>query len=133
MIEIKTLYDMLKLVESSDTYDCQYDDGICWDLQDDEPDDLCARCATEMAKRIEVTGYNKRTYGVDTIADIGAFVKAHMHFCYELSQEFRWPMPDDDPENGDSVFRGIQMVNAMQAGYASDDQYEAMLTELGAE
>lgn len=131
MIELRTLYDALRLVESADTYDCVYGDVICWDLQDDD-DDCCGRCATEMAKHIEVVKANKAEYGVVLIADIGAFVRQHMEFMHELSQEFKWPMPDADPENDESVFRGVQMVNAMQAGYASDDEYERMLCELTA-
>ena len=132
MIEMRTLYDALKMFESADTYDCEYDDGICWDLQDDD-DDWCARCATEMAKNIEVVKMNKADYGVVLIADIGAFVKAHMAFMHELSQGFKWPMPDADPENEESVYRGVQIVNGMQAGYACDEDYEKMLNELNKE
>lgn len=128
MIEIRTLYDLLKMVDSADVYDAHYDDGICWDLQDDD-DDCCARCATAMAKHIEAISYRDR---YSAVADIGGFVKQHMQFCYELSQGFKWPMPDADPGNDESVYRGVQMVNAMQAGYACDEDYEAMLAELEA-
>lgn len=127
MIEMKTLYDLLKTVESVDVWDQHYDDVMCWELCDDD-DDPCFRCATEMAKNIEVISYKDQYNGV---ADIGGFVKKHMPFLYELSQGFRWPMPDADPDNDESVLRGVQIVNAMQAGYACDEDYEAMLKELG--
>ena len=131
MIEVATLYDLLQLVDEADVYDAHYDDVICWCFDDDE--DVCARCAMEMAKRIPACSWNRGSYGeVTAVADIGAFVKEHMQFCHELSQGFKWPMPDSDPENDESVFRGVQMVNAMQAGYACDEDYEAMLRELGA-
>ena len=42
-------------------------------------------------------------------------------------------MPDADPENDESIYQGVRIVNAMQAGYASDDEYNAMLKELGVE
>ena len=130
MVELNTLYDALKMFESCDTWDKDYDDVICWELCDDN-DDPCFRCATELAKRIDLVKVNRVSYGVELVADISGFVKKHMDFLHEFSQGFKWPMPDADPENDESVFRGVQIINAMQAGYACDDDYEAMLKELG--
>lgn len=131
MIVLKSLFDALLYIGDADVHDAHYDDVIAWCYDSDE--DVCARCAMEMAKRIDITDIEKVSYGVEFTADIGAFVKQHMQFCYELSQGFKWPMPDADPDNDESVFRGVQMVNAMQAGYACDEDYEAMLAELGVE
>ena len=131
MIVLKSLFDALLYIGDADVYDKHYDDGIAWCYDPEE--DACARCSMEMAKRIEIVDINKTGYGiVEFIADIGSFVKEHIQFCYELSQGFKWPMPDADPGNDESVFRGVQMVNAMQAGYACDEDYEAMLAELEA-
>lgn len=133
MIEIKTIYDALKIFESADTWDVTYDDGICWDLQDDDDDDLCAKCATEIAKRIDIVKINKVSYGVEFVADIGKFVKEHFDFLYKYSQGCTYPMPVNNPNDDDSIYRGVQIVNAMQAGYACDEDYEAMLKEMGVE
>lgn len=129
MIVIKTLYDLLRMVDSADVWDPHYDDVICWDLQDDS-DDCCARCAMEMAKRIEAISYRDQ---YNAVADIGSFVKQHMQFMYEFSQGFKWPMESADPDDDESVFRGVQIVNAMQAGYACDEDYERMLAHLAEE
>lgn len=132
MVELNTLYDALKMFDEGDTWDKDYDDVICWCLCDDD-DDPCSKCATEMAKRIDLVKVNKVSYGVEFVADISKFVREHIHFMYELSQGFKWSMPNDDPEDDESMYRGVQIVNAMQAGYACDDDYNAMLKELGCE
>ena len=130
MIVLENLYDALLYIGDADVYDKQYDDVIAWCYDSDE--DICAECGMEMARHIDIVDIRRSGHCVEFVADIGAFVKQHMQFCYELSQGFKWPMPDADPGNDESVFRGVQMVNAMQAGYACDEDYEAMLAELEA-
>ena len=132
MVEMNTIYDALKMLDDCDVWDAHYDDCIAWCLCDDD-DDLCSKCATELAKRIELVKINRTQYGIELVADIGKFVKEHMNFMHEFSQGFKWPMPDADPENDESVFRGVQIINAMQAGYTCDEDYNAMLKELGCE
>lgn len=132
-IELSSLYDALKIFEDCDVYDDTYDDGIAWCNSEDyyDNDDHCFKCAVEMAKRIDIVKINKGSCGVSLVADIAKFVKEHMQFMYELSQNFRVPMPDADPENDESVYQGVRIINAMQAGYACDDEYDRMLKELG--
>lgn len=132
MIEIKSLYDALKMFGSADTWDKDYDEVICWERpENDDDDDVCFKCATEMAKRIDIVNVYKDGGVWEFVADITKFVKEHIKFMYELSQGFKWPMESADPNDDDAVYTGVQIVNAMQAGYACDEQYEAMLKELG--
>jgi len=132
MIEIKTLYDALKMFGGADTWDTEYDEVICWERCDDVQDeDVCFKCATEMAKRIEIAKVFKDGGVWEFVADISKFVRQHIQFMFRLSQGFKWPMPNADPDDDESIYRGVQIVNAMQAGYACDEQYEAMLKELG--
>ena len=135
MVEMKTLQDALKVFDDCDVYDNTFDDGIAWCNSESyyNEDDHCFKCAVEMAKRIDLVKINKAQYGVELVADIAKFVMEHMEFMYKLSQNFRDPMPDADPENDESVYQGVRIVNAMQAGYACDDEYNAMLKELGVE
>lgn len=130
MIEIKTLYDAMKVFGDADTWDKEFDEVICWDLCDDDKD-ICFRCATALAKSIEIVKVNRLGHTFEFVADISKFVREHIQFMYELSQDFTWPMEDADPNNDESVYRGVQIVNAMQAGYACEEQYEAMMKELG--
>lgn len=132
MIEIKTLYDALKMFGGADTWDTVFDEVVCWECPDEDDEDPCFKCAIEMAKRIDIVKvYQPSRNCWEFIADITKFVKEHIEFMYRLSQGFRWPMESADPNDDDSVYTGVQIVNAMQAGYACDEQYEAMLKELG--
>ena len=131
MIEIKSLYDALKMFGGADTWDTDFDEVICWELPSKDDDDVCSRCAIEMAKRIDIVRVYQAYHNCwEFVADITKFVKEHIKFMYELSQGFKWPMESADPNDDDSVYTGVQIVNAMQAGYACDEQYEAMLSEL---
>ncbi len=130
-IVINNLHDMLKLVESADTYDKTFDSGVCYDLyEDDEPIDICM---TEVQKQIDVVSFHKVIYGVDIVADIAGFVKKYMHRLYEMSQRFRTSMDSDDPDDDDSVYVGVTVVNALEPGGGSDDDYLYLLKAVNEE
>lgn len=123
---INNMYDALKLCESTDVSDNVYDNCICWDLQDDE-DSIESKCCTEIQKRTDIIRYAPP---YNTIADIAGFVKQHMDILYVISQKHRLPMPDANPENDESMYCGVTLVNQMMQGYASNDEYEKLYNHL---
>ena len=128
-IVINNLYEMLQLIESADTYDNTFDDGICWDFYDGS-DDPCEICMEEVQKRIDVIKFINCSHGIDLIADISQFVKDNMDTLYRISQEHRESMESKDVNDDESVYCGVRLVNAMQAGYASDDEYLYLLHKM---
>ena len=130
-IVINNLYDMLKLIESADTYDKTFDHGVCYDLyEDNDPLDVCM---TEVQKQIDIVSFNKASYGINLVADIAGFVKKYMHDLYVMSQRFRHPMESDDPKDDDAVYTGITIINALQPGYGADDDYLLLLKKINEE
>lgn len=131
VIEIKSLYDMLTLIESADTYDKTFDHGVCYDLYDD--DEPISVCMTEVQKQIDIVSFHKASYGIDLVADIASFVRYHMHDLYLMSQRFKNPMESDDPEDDNAVYTGVTIINALQPGYGADDDYLLLLKKIDSE
>lgn len=121
-----SMYDALKQCESTDVCDQTYDDTICWDICDDM-DGIESKCMTEIQKRTDIIEYQPP---YSTIADIQTFVKEHIEILYEISQKHRYPIPDADPENDDSVYYGVMLINAMMQGYATEDEYQKLYDHL---
>lgn len=123
--EKRTMYDYLEDVDSTDVYDSEYDDGICWDfLEEYEDEDIYDTCMREVQKRTYLV---KKGKPYNTIADISGFVRRYMDILYPISQDHREPMESADPNDEDAVYHGVRLINAMMCGYASDDEYESLL------
>ena len=123
---IETMYDILSLIESADTSDTTFDDCVCWDFytDEDEPIDVCM---AEVQKHIDLCDMFRCSYGFNLVADITKFVKEHIEPVFFISQFHREKMTSMNPEDMDSLYAGVRLINAMQAGYASDDEYLYLL------
>jgi hypothetical protein len=130
-IILNTLYDALSITDdnSADVFDNVYGHCVCWDIYDDyEPISICMN---EVMKQIDVTGYGESQYGArEFTADIASFVKKHMHDLYVMSQRFKQPMLSDDPEDDESVYIGVTIIDALQPGYGADDDYLLLLKKI---
>lgn len=132
-IVINNLYDMLKLVESADTYDKKYAVGVCWDLYDDmtDPSDYAM---TEIQKHIDIVSFHSTSYGIELTADISGFAKEHMAALKTISKHWcRVKMKSIDPEDEDSVYIATDLIGLMQCGYTNDDACLYLLKDVDKE
>ena len=133
MYEMKNLLELLSVIKSADVYDNTYDDGICYDLYEEENDDPCWISGRLIQERIEPLVYRPAVKGLnpkEVVADIAKFVKEHMQVLEFISRTHMEPMRSTDPENEDAVYYGVRLVNAMQAGYATNGDYMQMIWNL---
>lgn len=128
-IVMNNMYEALSVIESADTSDAHTGDCICWDYYEDD-DDACDACMIEVQKQVDVVNMYRCSYGVELTADISGFVKKHMEVLKGISKAHRESMLSTDPDDDDSVYTGVRLVNAMQAGYASDDEYLLLLKNI---
>lgn len=128
-IVLNTMYDALSIIEDADTSDAHTGDCICWDFYSSDHD-ACDACMIEVQKQVEVANMYRCQYGVELTARISDFVQKNMDVLYRISQDHREPMESKDPEDDDSVYAGVRLVNAMQAGYGSDDEYLLLLKNI---
>ena len=132
MIQINNLYEMLALVEDADTYDNVFDSGVCWSQHDGKTDDKEAYdlCMDAIQKRIDILKFSHASYGFNLIADISGFVKQHMGLLHRVSQEHKWPMRSTDPDEDEDVYLGVKLLEALEIGEASEDEYVYLLMNL---
>lgn len=132
-----TMLEALREFDSGDTYDTEIDDGVCWDyygepkdILHDPQEDLCSLSGALVQERVEMTEVRDCSYGKEFLADISSFVKAHVDVLYDISQCHTESMISKDIEEEWNWYVGVRIVNAMQCGYATDDEYMLMVREL---
>lgn len=135
MIQINNLYDMLVLVDEADTYDNVFDSGVCWSHHDGKTNDreTYDLCMDAVQKRIDILNFSHASYGFDLVADISGFVRQHMGVLHRISQDHKWSMKSTDPDEDEDVYIGVKLLEAMEIGDATEDEYAYLLMHLDPE